>query len=237
MIAPVLRELALAQRLADSQLLRWFLHEPEHAVVKSQLFRELEGYRHAFADHSYFFIDHSRLAYFYNDATKVYSEEARYFLNQNDVNDQWYFVTLNGTADFNINVDPDVHLGVTKVWFNIIVKDNHGQRIGMAGTGLDLSHFVNNFVNSEALGVESVLIDPEGAIQAHKNIDRIQYSAFFRQNWDKNFFSLLENSNDQQKLRTALQFLKQHPEQSYTFEITQQAQTRIIALAFMPELN
>ena len=55
-LQPLLRELALARKLADSHLLkRWALNEGD-PTLRSEALKELEGYRRFFSDRSLFFL-------------------------------------------------------------------------------------------------------------------------------------------------------------------------------------
>ncbi|WP_194740046.1 hypothetical protein, partial [Pseudomonas aeruginosa] len=52
-----------------------------------------------------------------------------------DPEDAWYFNTLRNSAAYNINVNVDSKLNLTKVWFNLVIRDQ-GRPIGLAGSGL-----------------------------------------------------------------------------------------------------
>ena len=118
-LAPVSRELALSQRLADSVLVRRWLSNEDDSGLRALVFEEAEGYRRAFQAHGYFLISALSHHYYFNGDDKPYSDQPRYSLSPEDPADDWFFRTLEGPHDYNINVDPDVKLGATKVWINV----------------------------------------------------------------------------------------------------------------------
>ena len=90
--------------------------------------------------------------------------------------DGWFFGTLRTTDSFNINVDHDARLDLTKVWLNVVVWDD-GRKIAVAGTGLDLnSRFLDHFLVSEKVGTTPVIINRNGVIQAHPGRDLISFN-------------------------------------------------------------
>ena len=87
-------------------------------------------------DKSYFLVLALSGNYYFNDTKSAPSPAPRYQLKADDPHDAWFFNTMKSDKSFNINVDPDVKLGLTKVWFNVVVQDGE-RKIGLAGTGLD----------------------------------------------------------------------------------------------------
>ena len=85
--------------------------------------------RQDFVDKSYFLVSAISNYYYFNDTKSPCSAEPRYHLKTDDPHDAWFFSTMKSDKPFNINVAPDIKLGLTKVWFNVIVKDG-GRKIG-----------------------------------------------------------------------------------------------------------
>lgn len=175
-LAPISRELALSRRLAHSVLLRQWLRDEANAGKHRQAFLEAEGYRSDFRDQNYFLISHLSHRYYLNDREKPYSEQPRYVLQPGRADDAWFFNTMAETEDYNINVNPDLKLGVTRVWINAIVRDDR-RKIGLAGTGLDLSGFLRDFVATREPGVTPMIVDRAGAIQAHPDVRLIAFGS------------------------------------------------------------
>lgn len=131
-LAPVSRELALSRRFAESVVTRDWLLKEDDPARRALFFREAEGYRGDFRDHAYFIIASGSHHYYFNDGRQPYSERPRYTLEAGDPEDAWYFNTLRNSAAYNINVNVDSKLNLTKVWFNLVIRDQ-GRPIGLAG--------------------------------------------------------------------------------------------------------
>ncbi|MCC6074479.1 biofilm regulation protein phosphatase SiaA [Pseudomonas sp. GCM10022188] len=175
-LAPLARELALARRFADGELTRrWLLAEGD-AERRAQFFAEAAGYQRDFRDHSWFVISAATRDYYFNDASQPISERPRYVLDPADGDDAWFFASVQGSADANVNVNVDHKLKVTKVWFNMLVRDGD-RTLGLAGTGMDLSAFLEQFVVTEEPGVTPMILAADGAIQAHPDPARIAYNS------------------------------------------------------------
>jgi serine phosphatase RsbU (regulator of sigma subunit) len=173
--ARVEREAALSRRLADSIVTERWLEKPDSGEARTDFFREAERYRHSFRDANYFLI-HGDGRYFHNAADTEFSSEPRYRLSRDEADDAWFFNIMDGERDLVVNVNPDAELGVTRVWVNVVIRRN-GEATGLAGTGLDLSRFLAEFVRADEAGVTPMIVDAAGAIQAHPDADRIAYGS------------------------------------------------------------
>ena len=236
-IAPVARELALSLRLADSQVIRQWLLDDEQPEKKAIALLEAESFRRDFTDKSYFIISDVTKHYFFNDTRSVYSDAPRYTLTADDRNDAWYFNTMKSDKLFNINVDPDVKLGLTKVWFNVLVKDGE-RNIGLAGTGLDLSAFLRDFISTTEPGVTPMIVDANGAIQAHPDNKRIAFnSATTEAGRDKSLFGLLHNEKDIAAAKAALDKAVSSPGKAEVFYASLDGRQQLLAVSYIPELK
>jgi len=167
MRSPIQRELALASRMADAVLLREWLRDEDNPQKRALALRELEGFRRDSREQSYFIASRGSLGFYLNHPDMAYSEAPRYVMDPQSQEDAWFFSTLERGSRFNINVNPD-RLGFTKVWFNVIVQDDE-EALGVAGSGLDLTHFINEFIKADEAGVTPIIIDENGAIQVRPN--------------------------------------------------------------------
>ena len=236
-LAPVARELALSQRLADSQVTKRFLLDPKNDAKRELFFAEAEGYRRAFDDHSYFLVARDSGNYYFNDDKTKFSNRAHYALKRGVPHDAWFFATMRKTEEFNINVDLDVELQVTKVWFNVLVKDG-GRNIGLAGTGLDLTAFLARFINSREAGVTPMILNGAGAIQAHPNRKLIDFSSVNDKGGaHSTIYNLLPQSDEHQLMKNALAQARAHPEKIPQFWAHLGKKRQLFAVSFVPELN
>jgi serine phosphatase RsbU (regulator of sigma subunit) len=236
-LAPVTRELALSLRLARSQAIRQWLLDEDNADKKALALKEAESFRADFTDKSYFIINALSRHYYFNDTKSAYSEAPRYILKSEDANDSWFFKTMKDERAFNINVDPDVKLGLTKVWFNVIVEEG-GQRIGLCGTGLDLTTFLRDFIGAREPGVTPMIVDLNGAIQAHPDGARIAFNSATKEaSSDQSLFGLLQNAKDAEAARTALAAAVRQPGKAEVFSGTLHGKRQLLAVSYIPELK
>lgn len=236
-LAPVSRELALSVRLAGSEVTRQWLLDESDPQKKTLMFKEAEGYRRDFNDHSYFIVSALSGHYFFNDQKSAFSAAPRYQLDRAAAKDQWFYTLMKGDARFNINVDPDIVLGLTKVWINVVVTDG-ARRIGMAGTGLDLSKFLQDFIRTEEAGVTPMIVDANGAIQAHPDRQLIAYdSATKEAAKDFSLFGLLEKPADATAARAALAAASARPGRAEVFSATLHGKELLMAASYIPELK
>ncbi len=65
-------------------------------------------------------------------------------------------------------------MGITKLWIDVLIKDGD-EILGMVGTGLDLTQFLNRVVEDHEPGIHSFFVDHTGAIQLHHNLAMIDF--------------------------------------------------------------
>lgn len=161
------REITLSQQIAQSKnILDWAAGQNDEQAKKAGL-AELESYRALFVDGNYFIAFRDSGRYFYNNATGQYNnDQYRYTLSAVKESDRWFYDIITENKDFHINVNPDVYLGVTMLWVDVLIRDK-GDILGVIGTGIDLNRFIEKFAESPDAGVASVFVDHNGAVQVY----------------------------------------------------------------------
>lgn len=237
--APILKEIALSRKLSDSPVLQAWAQNESDATLKAQALQELESFRQYFQDGSFFFVIDSSRHYYYNDHQKQYSgNELRFTLDPQTPHDQWYFVSRTRNEPYSLNVDHDVALDVTKVWINTQIRTKDGRYLGMAGTGMDLSAFVREFIKNGHDGVTNILIDDSAAIQAHPNREYIDLNSQTKDAKVRfTLFNLLSVPQDRVALQTAITELQAAPEQVKTLFLTLDGHVQLVGLAYLPEMH
>lgn len=238
-LQPLLQEVAMARKLADSPTLKEWAANEGNAVLAGKALAELESYRRFFRDSSWFFIVDSSRHYYFNDAAGSYGgNELRYTLDPDKPKDSWYFATLKNEADYALNVNPDVHLGVTKVWINVLVRDK-GRVIGLAGTGIDLSTFIKEVVGVDSDKTINILVTADGAIQAHPDSERIDFASLTKDtSARKTLFSLIDTDLDRQAFRDALARLAGDPRfHAETLVMSVEGRRYLAGLTHLPEIG
>lgn len=239
-LAPVSRELALSMRLADSHVTRRWLLDKDDPDKRDLFFAEAEGYRRDFRDQSYFLVSAQSGHYYFNDAGEAFSDKPRYTLDPDNPDDAWFFNTLDQEADYNINVNPDVQLGTTRVWINVLVQEGE-QRMGLAGTGLDLSGFLAEFIHDHPEGVTPMILDRNGAIQAHPDPELISFGSTTGSPGEGQAIITLagqfSGSEDRARLERAMAMAKATPDQVPLLAVNLDGREQLLALAYAPELK
>ncbi|WDR01261.1 HAMP domain-containing protein [Devosia algicola] len=196
------REVSLAETLAGAQAVRdWAVDENDPERRRRGL-GELEHYRQAFADKSYFFVVGDSGNYYFNNAANSYAgEQFRYTISPDNPRDKWYYTTAALGEGCHLNVDNDRTLGVTKVWINCVIRE--GRRVlGILGTGIDPTEFVKDVVNVPQKGVTAMFADRSGAIQAHRDRNLVAYQSLGHDvDAKKSVFSLFERPQDQAQVQ------------------------------------
>lgn len=209
----LMREVGLAETLARAPAVIDWARDEEHAAKRARGIAELEHFRHAFRDRSYFFVVDGSKNYYYNDALGSFTgSQLRYTLAEGNPRDGWYFRTRTLGPGCQLNVDHDDVLAVTKVWINCVVEAN-GRTLGIIGTGIDLSTFIQEVVNAEQPGVESLFVDRSGAIQAIRDQSRIDFHSLTKLADDrKTIFGMLDAEEDRASLSRMFDYVSAGPE-------------------------
>jgi len=134
-------EIAIAMKMADSPLIKRYFQNPDDPALEQIAFEEIAGYRRAFAANTVFWV---------NDIDKkFYSDDAFAFvMDPYDPVNSWYFMTVNETEKYNFNINYNPDLNKTNLWINAPVFNNTGKALGMLGTGIDLSAFIDSIYKS-----------------------------------------------------------------------------------------
>lgn len=195
------REVALAEALAGSQAIRdWARDEADPAISRRGI-AELEHYRQSFADGSYFFTIDRSGNYYFNDAGNSYAgNQLRYAVSADNPRDAWYFATKTLGEGCHLNVDNDANLRVTKVWINCVIREGRNV-LGVLGTGIDLTAFIQDVVNIPQVGVTSMFVDRRGQVQAHRDENLVNLASLSAEMSNKRtVFSLVDHEEDAVRL-------------------------------------
>jgi sigma-B regulation protein RsbU (phosphoserine phosphatase) len=235
LLTPITRELVLSQRLADSELLRQWLKNPDDVKARSQFFREAEGYRKSFSDGSYFVADIARNSYYFNNNKTEFSDQPREILNPDRTADSWFFNSIKNTETYNINVDFNSQINQTKVWINVLHREN-GKKSAIAGTGLDLTAFIEKFVSSQEKGVTPIILGENGAIQAHPNSKLIALNSGSGEEAQSTIYKLIKPT-DQPVVRELLQKASVNPETVQLVNVNLSGKESLLAISYVRELK
>ncbi len=231
-VAPVTRQLALSLRLADSEVTRQWLKDEDNPQKKALFFSEAERYRRDFRDHAYFIASAGSRRFYLNSGDDPVNTSAHSILREGRTEDAWFFSTLHDPAPYGINVDAN------KVWFDVVIQDGD-RRLGVAGASVDLTAFLQDFITSDDEGVTPMILDTNGAIQAHpdrKLIATASSNAAGREA-STSIFGLLPYDFERQQVREAMADAQRKPGEVATRWVRFRRGQQLLALTYVPELK
>jgi methyl-accepting chemotaxis protein len=158
-------EIAIVLKMADSPLIKRYFINPDDPVLKQYAFEEIEAYSTVFENKFVFWI---------NDKDKLFHTTGyeTFKVNPEDPDNYWYNMTLyekNAAYNFNINYNPD--LNVTNLWINATVFNNNKEPIGILGTGINLSNFIDEIYRGFPGPADLYFFNASGEITGAKNIN------------------------------------------------------------------
>ncbi len=237
-LQPLLREIVLARQLASAPVVLDWLQDPDDIVLEYQALRELERYRQAFRNGNYFLAVASNGHYYYNNAENEFgSDQLRYILNRREPGDRWFYEFLDQNRDLVINVNPDMHLGVTKLWIDIILRAPDGTALGVAGTGINLSGFLNDFVETGEDGITTLFVNHDGAIQLYRDQSMIDFASYTKDEGEGNHLGKMMGPKDQQSLRQVMTQVQASPHQVMSRFVQIDGKRYLAGMAYLPEVD
>jgi len=164
--ASVNSDIAITLKMATSPLIQQYFLNPNDTNAKKLAFEDIEGYRQIFSSGTLFWV---------NDADKVFylnSKEA-YIVDPDDPELYWYNMTLYDTERYNFNIDYDPNLKVTNIWINAPVFDSNRKPLGILGTGIYLSDFINAIYRDYSGNAELYFFNTAGEVTGARDIDYV----------------------------------------------------------------
>lgn len=239
LMSAIQRDLSLSIKMADSPLLRRWAATENDAELRRLASEELESYRTNFTGKSVFFAIQGSGHYYFSDGSTTSSlERPTYVLNPANPNDAWYFRTLRDVDPFELNADYDNHLNATKIWFNVVVKDAAGRKLGLGGSGIDITQFINEFVSAGEQGVETILFKGDGAIVGHRDRSYVLRNSRVRGDEKKiSVYDLMRDGAEIEALRRAVAGMGGGGAETATLYLTLDGKRCLAAMAQLKEIG
>lgn len=130
-------EIQLVLLMAKSPIITKYFENPADDDAAKYALAELKLYQDSFLSKSAFWVSSYNLE-FYSGMQFVS------VLDPNAPENYWYNMTMNDTAAYNFNINYNPDLRKVLFWINAVVKNGSGKPIGVIGTGIPLSDFVDN---------------------------------------------------------------------------------------------
>ena len=238
LLQPIVREIALSRQFANSQELRNWARTPDDPALLRRAIAEMESFRLNFADRSYFYalLDSGR--YYHNNAKNEFAgKQYRYTLVPGKPADRWFYDIVRQQRDIHINVNPDINLGVTKLWIDVLVRDGNSI-LGVAGTGLDLTQLIHAVVDQTQPGMTSLFVDHNGAIQAHRDQRMIDYASISKTAKEHKTLDLLfDRQGDRDAIYAAMKELESVKSTVISRFVEIEGRRHLAGVAYLPEID
>jgi len=159
-------EIALALQMAASPLMQRHFRNPADEELKKIAFEEIAAYRQSFKSKSVFWC---------SDADKefYFAEDNHYTIDTNDPDNYWYKMTLYETEKYNFNINYNAELKQTSLFINAPVFDAQHTPIGIVGTSINLTEFVNNIYQGYSGNAALYIFNEAGEITGSKDVNQV----------------------------------------------------------------
>lgn len=239
-ILPIIHEVAIVKELAlEPSVIAMAKHEKKPKNFSDGI-KTLEEYRIKFQDRSYFAAFSASGNYYYNDGNGEFdNKQLRYTLSPKHSKDAWFYKTIEMAEDYQVNVDKDRTLGVTKVWINYILRDQN-KAIGIIGTGFNFDKFVQDSVGLDQKGIQNFFIDKRLAIQLAKDTKMIDYASITKKDGaHKTIDSIITDSADIVALKNIMTKLEdsKNVEDVETLWTNINGEKHLVGIAYQPEIG
>ena len=166
-------EVVIVLQMSNSPLIARYFANPNAPELRQMALEEIMSYRRSFASEIIFWISDVDKMFYYNDVDP-------YLMDPYNPDNYWYNMTLYDTEIYNFNINYNPDLNVTNLWINAPVFDPYGKPIGMLGTGIDITTYLE-MVNQNLADRASIFLfnaageitgarDPE-MVEEKRNID------------------------------------------------------------------
>ncbi|MDR0491652.1 MAG: sensor histidine kinase, partial [Oscillospiraceae bacterium] len=163
-------EIAIVLKLANSPLVKKHLMNPTDPELEEVAREEIESYRDAFSGYSIFWMnDIDRI--FYSD------DNTPYWVDADDPVNYWYYLTIRDTEVYNFNINYNPAIDEIKLWINAPVFDDDHNAVGMVGTGIELSVFVDTTYKNIDERTELYFFVADGKIYGARDVELIKERA------------------------------------------------------------
>jgi methyl-accepting chemotaxis protein len=159
-------EIAIVRKMATSPLIQHYFLDPDNEEIARIALEDIEGYRQTFVSNSLFWVNDADKE-FYMDSGYVYT------VDPDDPEHYWYNMTMYETQTYNFNINYNPNLSVTNLWINAPVFDREQNPIGILGTGMNLSDFVNTINERYSGPAELYFFNAGGEITGAQDVELV----------------------------------------------------------------
>jgi len=170
-------QISLAVNMAESPLISSHLASPADPGLARLAHAEFSGHRKFFSGGNIFWISDIDRRYYFND-------EYSYTLDTAKQGNEWYMPTLNQKERFSFNVNYDIGIKRTLCWLNVPVYDRARNPVGIVGTGIDLTDYINILFSGLDGDLTLYLFNESGEITGAKDSSLMERKALISEVWE-----------------------------------------------------
>ena len=160
-------EMALALQMAKSPVVISYMDEPDNEMIKDIAFAEVKAFQDSFKSHITFMINDRDLKYYSNG-------QFLYELDKSNPESSWFSATMNSSKAFEYNINYDIGLKKTFLWVNAIVRNSQNRPLGLIGTGIQLSDFIDAMYKNLSGIVTMYLYNSKKEITGSANLEHLE---------------------------------------------------------------
>lgn len=155
-------QIILALQMSKSPTIVDYMLDPSDPVKAETALKEFSVYQDSFLGKTSFWVGSNDLR-FYSDLKYSYT------VNPDNPDDYWYNMTVNETPVYNFNINYNKELNKTLLWLNVVVHDYDGKAIGIVGTGIPLTSFVEDMYKGISSDIQMFLYNDKLEITGAKD--------------------------------------------------------------------
>lgn len=133
-------QLTLVRQMIRSPSISQYLENPDNEEYEKAAFQEFSAYRDSFLGKTVFWTSDKDFK-FYQDM------EYKYTVDIEDPINYWYKMTVYETEEYNFNINYNPDIDMIMLWVNAVIRNKAGKPVGMAGTGIPMTDFINGMYN------------------------------------------------------------------------------------------
>ncbi len=130
-------EMKLVLKLVSSPAVINYMENPGDAGLRDAAIEEFRSFKDAFVSKEIFWLNVKDKDFWNN-------MEYSYTVNPEEPDQYWYKLTIFETDVYNFNINYNAQMGKIMLWINGVVRNNEGKVVGMAGTGVPLTNFIDD---------------------------------------------------------------------------------------------
>ena len=170
-------QISLTINMAESPLIRAHLKNPGNAELARLAYREFSAYRKSFSGNNVFWISDIDKRYYFNN-------EYSYTLDPADPANSWYTTALHQKDRFVFDVNFDIGIKRTLCWIDVPVYDDNNTPVGLVGTGIDLTDYINILFTGLKEDVTLLLFNKMGEVTGANDISLMENKTFIGEVWE-----------------------------------------------------